>query len=197
MAATATPYGLRPVGLLGGRVYNQAMRLIPIATTYGTLIGMGDVVKIAAGTINKDTGTTSATPVGIFMGCYYTDPNSKQPSYHQSWPASTAATDAVAYVVDDPDVVFQIQADGAVLFDDIGNNAALIQGTVSANGLSTVALQASSINTTNTLPIRIIDWINPGTGVTAAAALTDAFPEVLCIWNWGMHQYRQATGYGN
>lgn len=188
MASTATPYGFRPVGLLSGRVYNNALRLLPIASAYATAIGMGDPVKLAAGVVQKDIGTTAMTPLGIFMGCFYTDPNTNQPSYHQNWKASTAATDALAYVVDDPDVVFQIQADGTLAYTTLGRNVATNVGTVSATGLSNASLAASTQSTLATLPVRILDFVNGKTGST------DSFPDVLCIWNAGMHQYRNATG---
>ena len=69
MSATAAPFGLRPVGNLSG-TYNGSFRQYPILSTYSTGIAFGDVVKLVDGgtttTIEKDTGTTSATPIGIF-----------------------------------------------------------------------------------------------------------------------------------
>ena len=99
MSSTATPYGFRPVGLLGSGTWSDATRQIKIASGYATAIFYGDAVKlVSAGTVEKDTGTTALTPVGIFVGCRYTDPTTNQPTDSQYWPASTAASDACAYI---------------------------------------------------------------------------------------------------
>ena len=71
MSATAAPFGLRPVGNLSG-TYNQSFRQYPILSTESTRICFGDIVKLndagSTTTIQKDTGTSSATPIGIFLG---------------------------------------------------------------------------------------------------------------------------------
>ena len=103
------PYGLQPVNLIGGQVYAGSTRLMRIASGYSTSIYYGDVVKLASdGTVQKDTGTSTATPVGIFVGCTYTNPSTNQKTFALYWPASTAASDAQAYVVDDPDILFKV-----------------------------------------------------------------------------------------
>ena len=134
MSATAAPFGLRPVGNLGG-TYNGSFRQYPILSTESTRICFVDVVKLTdAGTtttIQKDTGTTSATPIGIFLGCRYTDVSTSQLTFSQQW-SGAAHTGGMAYVCDDPNVLFEIQADGSVNDDDIAANAALVQGTSSA-----------------------------------------------------------------
>lgn len=191
MASTAGPNGLRPVNLIGGQVYAGSTRMFSILNGYTTSIFYGDAVKIAAdGTVQKDTGTNAMTPVGIFLGCGYTDPTLGYSIEKQYWAASTVATDAIAYVADDPDAVFQIQANGAVPLTATGGNAALVQtaGNTST-GNSLVSLNASSVNTTNTLPVRIIGFVQG-----PMSTVGDAFTDVLVIWNAGMHQYRNATG---
>ena len=73
MAASAKPFGLRPINLLGGQANSGSIRLYKIASGYATGIFYGDLVSLLAssGTIQKETGTTTATPVGVFMGCEY------------------------------------------------------------------------------------------------------------------------------
>jgi len=70
MTATAAPFGLRPIGRLGGGTVET--RAYPILSSESTRICYGDVVKLtdagATTTIQKDTGTTTATPIGIFLG---------------------------------------------------------------------------------------------------------------------------------
>jgi hypothetical protein len=87
------PYGLKPVNLIGGQVFAGATRQIPIASAYDTNLLNGDLVKIvSSGTLEKDAGTTTATPVGVFLGCRYTDPNLGYELYSQYFPANTVAT---------------------------------------------------------------------------------------------------------
>lgn len=189
MAATAAPYGLKPIGLMGSRPFNQGVRLMKITNSYGTSIFYGDVVKLTStGTVEKDTGTATATPVGIFLGCTYTDPSLGYKLFRQYWPASTVATDNYAYVCDDPFVVFQAQANTTVAQTGIGNNAALVQNAGSTTtGNSAVAV--GSLATTNTLPVRVIDFV-----FGPDSAPGDAATDLICAWNFGMHQYLNATG---
>lgn len=190
MAATATPYGARPVDTLGATGFVNKVRQIAIASGYAANIFYGDFVTLVnTGTVQKDTGTTTLTPVGIFVGCFYTDPTTKQPTYSQYWPTGTVASDAVAYVIDDPYVVFQMQANGSLAQTALGNNAAVVQTAGSTDiGKSKNALNASSIDTTNTLPIRIIGFVDGPT-----SEVGDAFTDALCIFNAG-HQYLNTTG---
>ena len=65
----SAPYGLKPVNLIGGQVYAGSTRLLKIASAYAANIFYGDVVKlVSTGTVEKDTGTTTGTPVGVFLG---------------------------------------------------------------------------------------------------------------------------------
>ncbi len=73
------PYGLKPVNLIGGQVFAGSTRMMEIASGYATSIFYGDLVKrISDGTIEKDTGTTTATPVGIFLGVSFTNQSTGQ-----------------------------------------------------------------------------------------------------------------------
>jgi hypothetical protein len=161
------PYGLQPVNLIGGQVYAGSTRLFRIASGYNTSIYYGDVVKMNSdGTIVKDAGTSTATPVGIFLGCTYTNPSTKQKLNYQYYTASTAADDIQAYVVDDPDVLFKMAAVSSgttVAFyssEQVGLNAALIQNNGSnTTGDSQVAINGASFATTASLPIRVVDIV--------------------------------------
>ena len=192
MALTATPYGLKPVGVLSNRSYNAGIRQVKIASGLATNIFRGDLVKIlSSGTIDKETGTTSTTAnalLGVFMGVEYTDPNLNYLVHRNFWPTGTVAADAYAYVYDDPFGVFQVQADAALAQTNIGNNIALVQNAGSTvNGMSRVALSASSAATTNTLPLKIVGFADNTT-------ISDTYPDVLVTYNAGMHHYLSATG---
>jgi len=104
------PYGLKPVNLLGGQVFAGATRSLPIMYGYNTNIFYGDFVKLNRGFVERQTVTTAggaAGMVGIFLGCSFTNPTTKQKQFSQYWPANTTAGDAVAIICDDPDTVFQ------------------------------------------------------------------------------------------
>jgi len=129
MATTSAPYGLRPINLIGGQSFAGSTRQIKIASGYAANIFFGDVVAIGVdGTIVKVTNVgTAADPfpagvVGVFLGCAYTSPTLKYFLNSQYWPTGTVASDAVAYVCDDPDTLFQIQADDAVTQTMLGSN---------------------------------------------------------------------------
>lgn len=183
MASTAAPYGLRPVNLIGGQPYAGSTRLIKIANAYASNIFYGQPVSInASGVVVAETGTTAVTAtgvVGVFMGCTYTDPNLKYKIFRQYWPTGTVATDAYAYVVDDPDVVMQAQASGTVAQTDLGANIGF--GTASGStdtGNATTNLNASTINTTGTLPLRIVGFVDG-----PDSAVGDAYTDILVKWN--------------
>ena len=113
MATSATPYGAVPINTTSASgSFTGKVQHIKIASAYDTAIFNGDFVKlVTAGTVEKDEGTTTLTPIGIFLGCKYTDPNSSQLTFNQTWPADTSASDAAAYVLVDPNVLFQMQSD--------------------------------------------------------------------------------------
>jgi hypothetical protein len=169
-----------------------------IASGYATNIFYGDLVqRVAGGTIEKDTGTTTATPCGIFLGVSFTNSSTGQIQQQQFYPASQAiksGTQIFAVVADDPDTLFQVAVvSGTTVITGvgitaIGNNATLVQNAGSTtSGNSAVAILDSTA-TTNTLPIRIIDVVRD----TATAA--DNFPEVIVKINATMHQYNNALG---
>lgn len=161
------PYGLLPVNLIGGQVFAGSTRLMSIASGYGTDIFFGDVVKrVSNGTIEKDTGTSTATPVGIFMGCTYTNPSTKQKLFYQNYPAGTSASDIQAYIADDPDVLFKVatvSSGTTVAFygpNLVGENAVLCQNAGSNNtGDSAVAIFGGNTATTASFPVRIVDLV--------------------------------------
>jgi len=194
MATTATPNGATPVGTLSSSgSFSGKMRHIPIATTYGTAIFTGDFVHlVSTGTVAKSSFTTAvqAGIVGVFMGCAYTDPTTGQFTTSSQWPAANAATDAVAYVADDPYLLFLMQADGTVAASALGNNIShIMTAGATAIGRSKNALDASSVATTNTLPLRIVEFVD---GPTSAAG--DAFTDIIVTYLPGSHAYVAPLG---
>ena len=200
MASSATPYGLKAVNLIGGQPYAGSTRQIKIASGYGTNIFNGAIVSIVAGgtieivTTNGDNSTPfPAGTIGVFVGCTYTDPSTGNITFKQNWPTGTVASDAMAYIVDDPDVVFQVQADGAVTQADLGQNVhlAAVQSTNTGDtttGNSTSAVSATTAVTSG-FAFRIVDFVDaPG------STIGDAFTELLVKFNPDSHSYTNKTG---
>jgi hypothetical protein len=209
----SAPYGLKPIKLIGGQVFAGALRQIKIASGTATDIFFGDLVRVSSdGVIVKETGTTTITGVvGVFMGCQFTNPSTKQLQFQQYWPTGTVASDAMAFVSDDPDQLFKVAAVSSgttIAFYGqtvIGTNVALVQNAGStASGNSAVAINGSTVASTVSLPIRIVDAV-PDTANSAGEfcefivkwnapyiTLTEGTPNVVA-WNGG-HQYLNPTG---
>ena len=217
----SAPYGLKPINLIGGQVFAGATRQFNIASAYGTSIFNGDVVKlVAGGTIEKDTGEATATPVGVFLGCSYVNAQG-QTIFQQYFPASTAAptgTSITAFVADDPDQLFKVvlvagQTEGGNGLTPaylgrtmIGSNVELVQNAGSTvTGDSKVGIySAAGATTTVSLPLRVVDVV-PDT-----ANSSGNFVEFIVKWNApyitlaegtpnvvtfaGGHQYLNPTG---
>ena len=196
-----SPYGLIPINLIGGQVFAGATRLIPIAVNSSTAIYYGDVVKLlASGTVGRDTGTDAATPVGVFLGCTYTDPVYGK-TFRQYYPGTTNITDIQAYVVDDPDALFKVAVCAGTNSNTIsyvtqaavGSNFKLANGANNAGsnttGNSKVGMDSTE-GTTSTWPLRVVSVVR----ATALAANAGSFTEVIVKWNQGTHQYLNPTG---
>jgi len=198
MSSTAAPFGLRPIGRLDNGS-QEVFRQYPIASGYAVNIAMGDIVQLVDGgtatTIQKQAGTgddtTALDIVGVFVGCSYTDPNTNQVVYSQLWPTGTVASDAMAFVVDDPNVLFAIQADGAPTNtgDIYGKNALLVQTAPNTSlKISRVALDISTLGTDAQNPIRVIDYLGGGQGDEKGTS----YPILVCKFNY--HQHTSTTG---
>lgn len=102
------PYGFKPVNLIGGQVFSGSTREYPIAYNYGTAIYYGDFVQLSSGFVTILANTIAGNAaVGVFLGCSYTDPVTKQKRFSQYYPANTLAGDIKAVICDDPDTVFK------------------------------------------------------------------------------------------
>ena len=200
MSATATPYGLKPVNEIGGLPYAGSTRQIKIASGYASNIFYGQVVSIvAAGTIqvvttNGDNSTPfPAGTIGVFVGCTYTNPSTKQLTFAQYWPTGTVASDAMAYIVDDYNTLFQVQANGQLSQDALGSNAIFAAVQSSSTGSTTTGNSTSAISTsvaaTSGYAFRIVDFVESTTSTVG-----DAYTDVLVKFNPVAHSYNNPTG---
>lgn len=174
------PYGLKPINLIGGQVFAGSTRMYPIQYGYATNIFNGDFVKVVRGSVTRAAigATTSSNAVtGVFVGCSYTDPVTKNKRFSQYWPASTLAGDAVAYVVDDPDTVFKaavcsattVMASGAYAL--VGTNLSMIDnsGDVNTGNSKNAILAPDDTPATTILPVRCVGVV-PETSVSYTAS---------------------------
>lgn len=104
-------YGYKPVNLIGGQPYAGSTRNLPIQYNSTNAIFFGDLVYLNAGYVDVITYPLNTTAghltVGVFMGCYYTNPTTKQRQWSQYYPGGVLAGDITAIVADDPDIVIQ------------------------------------------------------------------------------------------
>jgi len=160
MANLDASFGMKPVRMMGGSPYSGGQSRYRIAANYGTSIFQGDMVmQVTGGTveIHADGGTVPI--VGVFNGCTYTDPTSGEQVFSNYYPASTNASDIIAFIVDDPNVVFEIQADDTFPVADLFGNFDIVYTTAGStlSGISGAELDVTTGATTAGLPIKAID----------------------------------------
>ena len=201
------PYGLKPINLVGGLPFAGATRQIPIGNAYNTSIFNGDVVQLnSSGNVIITTLQNNASPVngviGVFLGCSYTNPATKQKVFSQYYPASTAADDILAYISDDPNALYKVvnvasnvadSTSGGLLpaylsrANSFGTNAELVLNTGSTTtGNSRMGVFIN--NVTTSLPFRVIDV------VTDSVNSSGNFVEFVVKFNAGYHAYNNASG---
>ena len=201
MAATASPYGLRPVNRTDGMPYAGATSQFLIdpageATNlfYGQVVIIGADGYIALSTATgadlttNNLGGDSMGAWGVFVGCSYVNAQGQQ-IYAQYYPSGTANGGAItAYVITDPSVTFQAQMDGTIAQSALGANTffAAVQSTSTGStrtGNSTSALESTTVTTA--AAFKIIGFASP---------VTDAFPDVLVKFNPAAHAYSNNVG---
>ena len=190
MANVSEKFGLRPYRKLDGTPLVGAQNRYTIASGYATAIYQGDLVEpLTSGNIQKHGANTSDAVVGVFNGCFYTDPTTQKPTFKNFYPGGIAASDITAFVIDDPDAVFLIDADEAFTRADLYRNYSVTNTTgVTATGISKAQLDVSVSGTATTFAIQAIDICqDPDNSDTA-----NANANVLVRIN--NHFYRSGTG---
>jgi hypothetical protein len=211
MASTLTPFGLKPVNLIGGQSFNGGtIREYKLNANVAAAYYTGAVMYMTSGLVTPISATpvapeyaATSTPgtagiLGVCVGVRYVSPATGQNLYAQYLPSgaiSAGYTEVYIRVNDDPDQLYSIQANTAVgsktygALGAIGQNAALATFTGNATtGLSQTALDTGSnwgsCASTTTLAMRIVDIVTP----------TDTYPEVLVKFNFGVHSYYNPVG---
>lgn len=198
--SVSAPYGLRPINLIGGQVFAGSTRLIPIASGSGTAIFYGDAVVVnSTGTITKVSATNSSfSTVGVFLGCQYTNPTTKQLLQQQYYPGGVTASDIKAYVLDDPDALFKVATVssgttiGYLTQAAVGQNVAYVPNAASGSTTSgdSAAAVLATADTETALPFKVVDVVPE----TAIAGYPGSYTEVIVKFNFGVHQYYNAGG---
>jgi hypothetical protein len=159
MPNTLERFGLRPSRQLNGSPFINAQNRYRIASGNSTSIFQGDLVKpLDSGTISRYVANTSDTVVGVFNGCFYTDPTTQKPTFSNYYPTSTNASDITAFVIDGPDTVFEVNANAVFAVADLFQNYTV--NNVSGNtqtGISLVQLDVSESGTAGTFVVQAID----------------------------------------
>lgn len=210
MANIDSPFGLKPLRHKSGAPYNGAVNPYYIPASYGTALFVGDpVVKTGtsntaavkvpgAGTfnigtmpeINKATAGDANAVTGVIVG-FTALPGDLNKNYNP------ASTERVAWVCDDPDIIFEIQADGAVPAASMGLNAVFIY---THSGSTSTGLSGVELDTTSDVPAA--DASNQMVIIRAAnredndTTITHAKVEVL-LNNHTEAQGRTANGDGS
>ena len=124
------PYGVKPVNLIGGQVFAGSTRNLPIQYNYGTAMYYGDLVTLSAGYVVIATYpvSTTNTTVGVFLGCYYTNPTTKQRQFAQYYPGNVLAGDITAIIGDDPDQVIRCAVTTGASSTTIGSASSILVG---------------------------------------------------------------------
>lgn len=206
MASTASAYGFKPVNEVGGLPYAGSTRTFLIDPAgYNTNIFNGSLVYVnSSGYLNLVTasgadGTTNAFPagttltgaVGVFVGCQYTNAQG-QVMFGQYYPANTTGV-VKAYVIDDPDTIFQVQANGAVAQTSLGENVTLANAQSTSTGSTTTGnsnVAVSATSKTSTAPFRVVGFVD----MQGFSTVGDAATDLLVKWNPGWHSYTNVLG---
>ena len=208
MSTVSSPYGLKPVSLIGGQSFTGGTIREYLLTTNNTApIYTGDLVQLGASvagqpTVVAATPTTSTAGIaGVCVGVRYQLAGQQlgYPLYAQYLPANAVTagyTNIFIRVVEDPDQLYQVQSLGSVGYGSIGKTVALANfGGSTTTGNSTVALSATIANT-SALACKIVDLVNSSStfGGNFPSNPGDAYTDCIVKLNFGVHQYYQSAG---
>jgi len=161
MANKDAAFGLRPAHMMGGAPYSGGQSRYRIANNQSGAIFQGDLVKqLTGGTVSRAAASSTVPVVGVFNGCQYTDPTTSEQVFSNYYPGSIAADDIIAFIVDDPNVVFEVQADDTFPVADLFGNFDIVDQTSTGDtrsGRSNMELDVTTGATTTTLPLKAID----------------------------------------
>ena len=227
------PYGFKAINELNGLPYAGATRQFPIARSYATNIFYGDLVQLTTnGTLILTSYSAASSPstviagaIGIFVGCQFTNPTTKQLQFSQYYPASTAADDILAFVVDDPSALFKVAIVGQTSTESntastigyanqsfVGTNVYAVTGVAGSTTTGNSKMAVSGDGPTNgtgnvrvastSLPFRVVRMVPEtaytvtGTGSTSGSSTTLTLDAAITGLQAGMAVVAPAASAG-
>ena len=191
MANVDAPFGFRPVQKVGGGVSNQGQTEYSIANNYGTAIFQGDPVELVSSGTLEVANAAGNTIVGVFNGCFYTDPTTQKPTFSNHYPGAIVADDIVANVISDPNVVFEVKCDdtnaGRAQVGSTCNIATYSAGSTKS-GISDVAIDGSTFATSSASNFAVVGLSTDPDNDDFTAANANILVRI------NKHQYRDTTG---
>ena len=185
-------FGLRPYRKLDGTPLVGAQNRYTIAAGYATAIFQGDLVQpVTSGNIERHAAGTSEAVVGVFNGVFYNDPTTQKPTYKNFYPGGITPTqgDITAFVVDDPDAVFLMDADATFARADLFKNYSVTNATgVTQTGISSVQLDVSASGTAATFVVQALDISQDPENSDTGSANANILVRI------NNHFYRSGTG---
>lgn len=172
MANTNKPFGMRALGNLSATGAQKQYGYL-IKEDYNTNIYQGDLVRLVGGYIQRLSSATQAA-VGVFNGCYYTDPTTGKPTWSNKFIVNAAFTaDIEADIIDDPNQLFLIQADSTVIAQsDIGENVGVTYGSGNTTTGQSAMTTSGAPDTTAGNTLKIVGLYDaPGNELGAYAQL--------------------------
>ena len=209
MANAETSFGLRPVGLVGSGTNSTGLTQYEIASNNANAIFNGSlVIPLAAGVIDQagDTAGGTTAALGVLVGVEYVDSVSKKPVFINYWPGSGSVSvdtnhPVKALVADNPNQVFAVAADAsltdrATALAGVFANASL--GTSARTGStdtgkSNSQLSVTSIDTTATLPLRIVGLVDDDANNDYASAGAHLLVRINAHFNAGTRRFDSQT----
>lgn len=209
MANTNTAYGLRPIGLVGSGANSTGVTQYEIASNNTNAIYQYAIcVPLAAGVIDQagDTAGGTTQALGVLMGVEYVDSVSKKPVFINYWPGSGSVSvdtnhPVKAFVADSPDQLFKVASDAsltdrATALATVFANASLGTSARSGStdtGSSSGALNVASVNTTATLPLRIVGIMDDAGNSDFTAAGIPLIVRLNAHFNAGTRRFDSQT----
>ena len=191
MANQQGNFGFRPVQMLGAAYNGQGQQELSIASNETNSIFQGDpVVLNANGSISRGS-SAGVELIGIFNGCFYTDPTTSKPTFSNHYPGGIVASDIVANVITDPDVVFEAKVDDSNAgVAQVGStcNIATYSAGDTTSGISDVAIDGSTFATSSASNFAVVALSTD----VENSDYDSANANILVRIN--KHQYRDTTG---
>jgi hypothetical protein len=218
MASVASPFGLRPINLIGGQAFNGGViREYKVATNNSAAIFNGDLVVLSTAGLPSAVGSspvaidipnaTNATAgiVGVCVGARYTD-STGIIQYRQFLPANLitgGASDVYVRVMDDPDALLQVQGTEALGTFNSGTDGSGFPGAIGKN--AALGFGTAGSTTTGNSGVNLVVGTNGGslaTTTTLAVRIVDVvggtesddYPEFIVKLNVGVHSYNNPLG---